>query len=176
MTETKGEVTGVNGNMVSARVLGPVSMNEVAYIRSQGRSLKSEIIKIRGDLAQMQVFEITKGIKIGDPVEFSGELLSVELGPGPLGSIYDGLQNPLPEVALKTGNFLEPGAGLGHVARGLSPAECSWCDAWATGSTPACADVRTTRPSTLGCATGPSPAGWSPSSLPPDSAGPKAGS
>ncbi|MBN1243276.1 MAG: V-type ATP synthase subunit A [Spirochaetales bacterium] len=117
MTATKGRVTGVNGNMVTARVDGPVYMNEVAYIENQGRSLKSEIIRVRGDSVQLQVFELTKGIKVDDPVSFSGELLAVELGPGLLGQIYDGLQNPLPEVAEKTGYFLEAGVYLEALPR-----------------------------------------------------------
>ncbi|MCX7025819.1 MAG: V-type ATP synthase subunit A [Spirochaetes bacterium] len=117
MTTTKGSVTGVNGNMVTARVTGAVSMNEVAYIGAEGRKLKSEVIRIRGDHVQLQVFEITKGILIGDGVEFTGELLAVELGPGLLGQIYDGLQNPLPEVARQSGNFLEPGIYLDPLPR-----------------------------------------------------------
>ena len=117
MTKTTGRVTGVNGNMVSVRVEGAVSMNEVAYIHLNEKRLKSEVIRIRGDIAQTQVYEITKGIKIGDAVEFSGELLSVELGPGLLGQIYDGLQNPLPLVAARTGNFLEPGVYLEPLPR-----------------------------------------------------------
>jgi len=109
MSLTQGKVVAVNGNMVSVRVEGDVTMNEVAYILSGGRKLKSEVIRVRGLENQVQVFEMTKGIKIGDPVEFTGELLSVELGPGLLGMIYDGLQNPLPEIARETGYFLEPG-------------------------------------------------------------------
>ncbi|HSV56468.1 MAG TPA: hypothetical protein VLH39_05100, partial [Magnetospirillaceae bacterium] len=93
MTKTNGKVAGVNGNMVSVRVEGVVSMNEVAYIESRGKGLKSEVIRIRGDVVQLQVFEMTKGIRVGDPVSFSGEMLAVELGPGLLGQIYDGLQN-----------------------------------------------------------------------------------
>lgn len=117
MTDTKGAVIGVNGNMVSVRVDGTVSMNEVAYIINGGKRLKSEIIRIQGDVVETQVFEITKGIKINDPVEFSGEMLAVELGPGLLGKIYDGLQNPLPEVAEKTGYFLEAGIYLESLPR-----------------------------------------------------------
>jgi len=109
MSQTNGHVTAVNGNMISAKIDGTVSMNEVAYVLSKGRRLKSEVIRIRGEEAQLQVYEITKGIKIGDEVSFTGEMLSVELGPGLLGQIYDGLQNPLPEIASKTGYFLEPG-------------------------------------------------------------------
>jgi V/A-type H+-transporting ATPase subunit A len=117
MTKTIGTVTGVNGNMVTARARGAVSMNEVAYIVSGGKRLKSEVIRIRGDLVQAQVFEITKGIKIGEPVEFTDEMLSVELGPGLLGQVFDGLQNPLPKVALETGYFLEPGVYLEALPR-----------------------------------------------------------
>ncbi|HUW68925.1 MAG TPA: V-type ATP synthase subunit A [bacterium] len=117
MTNTKGAVTGVNGNMVSVRVDGAVSMNEVAFIVVDQKRLKAEIIRVQGDIVQTQVFEMTKGIKVGDSVEFSGEMLAVELGPGLLGKIYDGLQNPLPEVALKTGYFLEPGVYLDALSR-----------------------------------------------------------
>jgi V/A-type H+-transporting ATPase subunit A len=109
MSLTQGKVVAVNGNMVSVHVEGDVTMNEVAYILSGGRKLKSEVIRVKGLESQVQVFEMTKGIKIGDSVEFTSELLSVELGPGLLGMIYDGLQNPLPEIARETGYFLEPG-------------------------------------------------------------------
>ena len=57
----------------------------------------------------MQVYEATDGLKIGEEVEFTGGLLSVELGPGMLGQIFDGLQNPLPEIAKQCGFFLERG-------------------------------------------------------------------
>lgn len=117
MSHTRGEVTAVNGNMVSVRFEGDVSMNEVAYILSQGKKLKCETIRVRGSEAQTQVFEATKGVRVGDSVEFSGEMLSVELGPGLLGQIYDGLQNPLPEIAEQTGYFLEPGVYLKALSR-----------------------------------------------------------
>ncbi len=117
MSTTTGKVTGVNGNMVTVRAEGAVSMNEVAYIHKGEKKLKSEVIRIRGDLVQVQVFEITKGIVVGDRVDFTGELLSVELGPGLLGQIYDGLQNPLPLIALETGNFLEPGVYRSALSR-----------------------------------------------------------
>jgi V/A-type H+-transporting ATPase subunit A len=95
--------------MVSVNADGIVTMNEVAYIETGGRSLKSEVIRIRGTSVQVQVYEITKGIRVGDKVRFTDDLLSVELGPGLLGQIYDGLQNPLPEIAERIGYFLEPG-------------------------------------------------------------------
>ncbi len=112
MTDTKGSVVAVNGNMISVRFGGDVSLNEVGYVEVGGKSLKSEVIRIRGEVAQLQVFEITKGISVGDAVRFTGEMLSVELGPGLLGQVYDGLQNPLPELAAKAGYFLERGMYL----------------------------------------------------------------
>ncbi len=112
MIGTKGKIVGINGNMVSVAFDGLVTLNEVGYVRVGEKKLKSEIIRVRGSIAQMQVFELTKGIRVGDEVEFSGDLLSVELGPGLLGKVYDGLQNPLPDLAEKAGYFLERGVYL----------------------------------------------------------------
>jgi V/A-type H+-transporting ATPase subunit A len=109
---TKGKVVGVNGNMVTVEVEGDVSMNEVAYVASGGKKLKAETIRIRGRRAEMQVFEMSRGIGIGDEVEFTADLLSVRLGPGLLAQVYDGLQNPLPELAARCGFFLERGIYL----------------------------------------------------------------
>ncbi len=109
MTETRGKVVGINGNMVSVEFDGTVSMNEVCYVEVEGSRLKSEVIRIRGNVAQVQVYEMTKGIACGDNVEFTGDLLSAELGPGLLGQVYDGLQNPLPLLAEQAGWFLERG-------------------------------------------------------------------
>ena len=115
--KTMGTVVGINGNMVSVKTDGKVVMNEVGYIIVGDKRLKSEVIRIRGDLAQLQVFEITKGVGIGDPVEFTGALLVVELGPGLLGQVYDGLQNPLPQLAEQAGFFLERGIYLDALDR-----------------------------------------------------------
>ncbi len=109
MTENTGRVVGINGNLVSVKFDGNVSMNEICYVKTEGTALKSEIIRIRGDIAQIQVYEMTGGIKCGDAVEFTGDMLSAELGPGLLGQIYDGLQNPLPILAEQAGWFLERG-------------------------------------------------------------------
>jgi V/A-type H+-transporting ATPase subunit A len=109
---TKGKVVGVNGNMVTVEVEGDVLMNEVAYVASAGKKLKAEVIRIRGRRAEMQVFEMSRGIGINDEVEFTADLLSVRLGPGLLTQIYDGLQNPLPELATRCGFFLERGVYL----------------------------------------------------------------
>lgn len=107
-----GHITGINGNMITALFDGTVTQNEVGFaVRGQER-LKAEVIRVRNNTAFLQVFESTKGLKVGDEVEFSGELLSVTLGPGLLGQIYDGLQNPLPELAEKYGFFLPRGVIL----------------------------------------------------------------
>ena len=111
----KGKIVSVTGNMISVRFEGQIIQNEVAYVVMGDKRLKSEVIKIEGDIAYLQVFEYTKGIKVGDVVEFSGKMLSVELGPGLLGQIYDGLQNPLPELAEKFGFFLPIGIELGAI-------------------------------------------------------------
>ena len=109
MTENKGKVVSINGNLVSVRFEGNVSMNEICFVNVDNTKLKSEVIRIRGDIAQIQVYEMTGGIKCGDDVEFTGEMLSAQLGPGLLGQIYDGLQNPLPVLAEQAGWFLERG-------------------------------------------------------------------
>ena len=109
MTENIGKVVGINGNLVSVRFTGNVSMNEICFVKTDGIALKSEVIRIRGDLAQIQVYEMTNGIQCGNDVEFTGEMLSAQLGPGLLGQIYDGLQNPLPVLAEQAGWFLKRG-------------------------------------------------------------------
>jgi len=105
----KGRITKISGNMVTVSFDSPVMQNEVAYILHGAERLKSEIVRVRGNSAEMQVYEATSGLKIGEEVEFSGELLSVELGPGMLGQIFDGLQNPLPDLAKQCGFFLKRG-------------------------------------------------------------------
>jgi len=112
MQKRTGKITKINGNMVSIIFDSSVIQNEVAYIIHGQNHLKCEVIRIRGNTAETQVYENTSGLKIGDEVEFTGELLSVELGPGLLGQIFDGLQNPLPRLADKCGFFLKKGVYL----------------------------------------------------------------
>ncbi|MFH1045999.1 MAG: V-type ATP synthase subunit A [Candidatus Omnitrophota bacterium] len=111
-----GYITKINGNMIAVSAPDFVIQNEVAYILHQDERLKAEVIRVRGKSAEMQVFESTRGLKIGDPVEFTEQLLSVELGPGLLGQIFDGLQNPLPQLAEKYGFFLKRGVYLEALA------------------------------------------------------------
>jgi len=101
-------IAAVNGNLVIAETDGRVVQNSLGYcVRSDGVKLLSEVIRVRGHRVDLQVFEETRGLKVGDTVELREEMLSVVLGPGLLGKIYDGLQNPLPELAEQVGWFLQ---------------------------------------------------------------------
>jgi len=105
-----GKIVAVFGNLVIAETDARVVQNSVGYcVRSDGVRLLSEVVRVRGNVADLQVFEETRGLKVGDAVEFRREMLSVMLGPGLLGQIYDGLQNPLPKLAGQVGFFLKPG-------------------------------------------------------------------
>ena len=112
MEKVTGIVTGVNGNLITAEFDGSVKKNEVCYVLVGDERLKGEVIRITNGVASMQVYEMTNGVQVGDRVELSGELLSVELGPGLLSQVYDGLQNPLPELADQCGFFLKRGVYL----------------------------------------------------------------
>jgi len=108
-----GKIVSVFGNMVIAETDGKIVQNSIGYCcRNDGARLLSEVIRVRGRMADLQVFEATRGLKIGDEVEFRDQMLSVTLGPGLLGNIYDGLQNPLMELAEECGFFLQPGMYL----------------------------------------------------------------
>jgi len=96
--------------MVVAQTEERVVKNAVGYcVRGDGTKLLCEVIRVRGDSVDLQIFEETRGLRVGDHVEFQEEMLSAVLGPGLLGQIYDGLQNPLPQLSEKVGFFLEPG-------------------------------------------------------------------
>ena len=105
-----GKITIINGNMITVACESDIIQNEVGYAVAGDENLKAEVIKIQGNLAYMQVFESTKGLRVDDKVEFSGQMLSVQLGPGLLGMVYDGLQNALHDLAAKFGFFLKRGA------------------------------------------------------------------
>ncbi|MEA4862107.1 MAG: V-type ATP synthase subunit A [Victivallaceae bacterium] len=107
-----GKIVGVNGNMLTVEFSGVVTQNEVGYALLGDIRLKCEVIRVRGNRADLQVFESTNDLKVGDSVEFTSELLSVELGPGLLTQVFDGLQNPLPELAAQCGFFLKRGVYL----------------------------------------------------------------
>jgi len=103
---TKGKVHGIISNLVIVNTEGAVAQNEICMINHQGTDLMAEIIKITGNQAFVQVFESTRGIKVGSEVTFTGEMLEVTLGPGILSKNYDGLQNDLDKM---TGVFLKKG-------------------------------------------------------------------
>jgi V/A-type H+-transporting ATPase subunit A len=115
-----GKIIGVNSNLITVHVDDPVALNEVGYAILGDLKLMSEIVRIRGSIVDMQVFENTEGLTIGDEVEFTGNMLSVELGPGLLTQIFDGLQNPLPRLAKQAAlPFLERGIYLDALDRTL---------------------------------------------------------
>jgi V/A-type H+/Na+-transporting ATPase subunit A len=104
--QTKGKVYGIISNLVIVNTEGPVAQNEICMINHEGTGLMAEVIKINGNQAFVQVFESTRGIKVGTDVEFTGGMLEVTLGPGILSRNYDGLQNDLDKM---TGVFLKKG-------------------------------------------------------------------
>ncbi len=108
---TKGSVIGVIANMVTLTVDGPVAQNEICYISTGGDRLMAEVIKVVGTNVYVQVFESTRGLKVGAEAEFTGHMLEVTLGPGMLSKNYDGLQNDLDKmdgVFLKRGQYTYP--------------------------------------------------------------------
>ena len=108
---TKGTVSGVIANMVTLQVDGPVQQGEICYIETGGDKLMSEVIKVIGQNVYVQVFESTRGLKVGAPAEFTGHMLEVQLAPGMLSKNFDGLQNDLDKmegVFLKRGQYTDP--------------------------------------------------------------------
>lgn len=108
---TKGVVKGIVSNLVTLEVDGPVAQNEICYITVGGARLMSEVIKIIGSNVYVQVFESTRGMRVGDEAEFTDHMLEVTLGPGMLSKNYDGLQNDLDAmkgVFLKRGDYTPP--------------------------------------------------------------------
>lgn len=108
--KTEGKVTGIIANLVTVEVGGPVAQNEICYIQRGGTKLMAEVIKVIGKYAYVQVFESTRGLKVGDHVEFEGHMLEATLGPGLLSKNYDGLQHDLAKmdgIFLKAGDYTE---------------------------------------------------------------------
>lgn len=108
---TKGTVSGVIANMVTLSVDGPVAQGEICYIETGGDRLMAEVIKVIGSDVYVQVFESTRGLKVGSPADFTGHMLEVRLAPGMLSKNFDGLQNDLDKmdgVFLKRGLYTDP--------------------------------------------------------------------
>jgi len=111
-------VIAAQENLVSIEMIdGHIVMNEVGYICVGDERLKAEVLRIRGNTAEMQVFEDTRGVRVGDRVEMTGALLSVDLGPGLIGQVFDGLQNPLETIARDHGFFLPRGVAVDTLDR-----------------------------------------------------------
>ena len=100
-----GKIVGVNGNMITVAFDGAVAQNEVGYAVLGDKKLMAEIVRVRGRRCDMQVFDATTDLAVDDTVEFSGNLLAAELGPGMLTQVYDGLQNPLADLAAEAGKI-----------------------------------------------------------------------
>ncbi len=103
----KGEIIKVSGPLVIAKGIPNVKMADVVRVGKKG--LIGEVIELKGDTASIQVYEETGGLGPGDPVEETGMPLSVELGPGLLNSIFDGIQRPLDLIMEKAGTFISRG-------------------------------------------------------------------
>jgi len=110
-------ITAVQEDIVRLRLTDPdrqeLVKNEVIYVlpnRHPGERLKAEVLRVIGDEADAQVYESTGGVGLNDPVEQSGQLLSIKLGPGLIGRVFDGLQNPLEVLAQEHGVFLPRGS------------------------------------------------------------------
>ena len=111
--DTGVRVLRVRENLVSIDTGGrAIKKNEVGFICVGQERLMAEVLRVHGDTADMQVFEDTRGVRVGDPVEMSDQMLSVFLGPGLLGQVFDGLQNPLAILAHDHGFFLPRGVNV----------------------------------------------------------------
>jgi V/A-type H+-transporting ATPase subunit A len=107
---THGKIAGIIANLVTVEVDGPVSQNEICYIKLANIDLMAEVIKVFETKVFVQVFESTRGLKVGQPVEFTNAMLEVTLGPGILSRNYDGLQHDLDRmdgVFLKRGDYTQ---------------------------------------------------------------------
>lgn len=110
-----GKIVKVSGPLVIAEGMEDASVYDV--VRVSDRRLIGEIIEMRGDQASIQVYEDTVGLGPGEPVYTTGEALSVELGPGLLESMFDGIQRPLDAMRDKTGDFLDRGVEVNPLSR-----------------------------------------------------------
>lgn len=116
-SHAKGTVVKAFGNLLQVEFEGSVRQGEVAMVELNGLGLKAEVIEIAGKEVKIQVFEDTREVQLGTKVSFTGHLLEAELGPGLLTSVFDGLQNPLEDVADRAGLFLPRGIYLNALNR-----------------------------------------------------------
>jgi V/A-type H+-transporting ATPase subunit A len=109
----EARVVGVTGNIVSIESDAPLMKNSIVFVEMGDVRLKGEVLRVQGRRADTQIFEETQGVRVGDRVETTAEMLSATLGPGLLGTVYDGLQNPLRVLAERDGFFLARGKSVG---------------------------------------------------------------
>jgi V/A-type H+/Na+-transporting ATPase subunit A len=141
----KGKITSIISNLISIEVDGSIGQNEICYISHKGKKLMSEVIKVSGKTAFAQVYESTRGLRVGSEVEFTGQMLEITLGPGILSKNYDGLQNDLDKfdtIFLERGEYsfpldnetiydFEPLASVGDMVTGadwLGSVKENWID------------------------------------------------
>jgi V/A-type H+-transporting ATPase subunit A len=108
----EARVVGVTGNIVRIESEAPIMKNAVAFVHVGNAQLKGEVLRVNDRRADLQIFEETQGARIGAKVTLTRELLSATLGPGLLGMVYDGLQNPLEALAKRDGFFLVRGESV----------------------------------------------------------------
>ena len=109
--KTTGRVNGIISNIVIVKADGPVAQNEICYVWTGDTKMMAEVIKVIGDAASVQVYDSTRGLKIGDRVEFEGHMLEATLAPGLLSRNYDGLQNDLEKMDslfIERGSITDP--------------------------------------------------------------------
>jgi len=115
-------VVGATGNIVKVESDAPIMKNSIAFVHVGDARLKGEVLRVQGRNADLQIFEETQGVRSGDVVELTTQMLSATLGPGLLGMVYDGLQNPLAALAKRDGFFLKRGKSVAP----LDPATQKW--------------------------------------------------
>lgn len=108
----EARVIGVTGNIVRIESEAPIMKNSVAFVHIGNAQLKGEVLRVQDRRANLQIFEETQGVRVGAPVTLTKQLLSATLGPGLLGMVYDGLQNPLEALAKRDGFFLVRGESV----------------------------------------------------------------
>jgi V/A-type H+/Na+-transporting ATPase subunit A len=105
----EARVIAVTGNIVRIESEAPITKNAIAYVQVGNAQLKGEVLRVQDRHADLQIFEETQGVQVQAQVALTNELLSATLGPGLLGTVYDGLQNPLQPLAKRDGFFLRRG-------------------------------------------------------------------
>jgi V/A-type H+-transporting ATPase subunit A len=117
LDNSSGEIVHVAGPVVGAVGLAGIRLHDVVWVGELG--LVGEVIRLSGDVATIQVYEDTSGLRVGEPVQNSGKPLVAQLGPGLLGTVYDGLQRPLKALAGTTGDFVERGVNVSALPTNL---------------------------------------------------------